>query len=270
MARALHLLGLHHPDVLYPVGEVLPQHVDVELVALLHLVKVGEQLLRRQSTMPRKHAVRRFAAHRQARARQVPDALVKHLARGAVIHRQPLANLGDVHIGHGLHAGNRQLAQVLRIFRQPLPIIAKWVVDHVHRMRGIPCTPGIVERCAFSWASPASTACWYSEAARAYILVVKVAVRGGTALPLLTRNSRTTDRANSSALSFPPPTTSLALPGMFRVLRHDGAPSRYGHPACRGFIPPSLDDFSRFNHVGNRFGGSQPQRRLALALAPGA
>lgn len=58
-------ISLLAKDLINLISQRVPQHLDIELVANLHLVKVSKKARRRQPTMPGKRRMGAFTANRQ-------------------------------------------------------------------------------------------------------------------------------------------------------------------------------------------------------------
>ena len=102
------VVGFNDLDPVDPVAQRLAHHVDVEVIADLHLIESGEHHGFHQASMPGDHRVGRLAADRQARPVQVPRARGQRRLRGAVVDRQVHRDLRDTNRSHHAAAGIQQ------------------------------------------------------------------------------------------------------------------------------------------------------------------
>ena len=98
--QRLHLLGQHHLGVHHLVGERLVHGVQQHQVAGLQRVDVVEHAQVAHARVRGEHAMRRGAAHRQARAFQVPDARHKDFFARAVVDGHAHVDGGDLDPAH--------------------------------------------------------------------------------------------------------------------------------------------------------------------------
>ncbi len=133
--QRLGLVGVHHEDLVHLVGKRAVEHVQIEMVALLELVEVGEEARARQAAMRRKHAVGGLAADGQGRALQMPHAAGQRLLGGAVVDGQRLADLGNLDIAHHPVAAEGKLGEVVRTLR--LGVHGEGVGDALARERSV-------------------------------------------------------------------------------------------------------------------------------------
>ena len=98
--QRLHLLGQHHLGVHHLVGERLVHGVQQHQVAGLQRMDVVEHAQVAHARMRGEHAMRRGAAHRQARALQVADARHKDFLARAVVDGHAHVDGGDLDPAH--------------------------------------------------------------------------------------------------------------------------------------------------------------------------
>ena len=98
--QRLHLLGQHHLGVHHLVGERLVHGVQQHQVAGLQRVDVVEHAQVAHARVRGEHAMRRGAAHRQARALQVADARHKDFLARTVVDGHAHVDGGDLDPAH--------------------------------------------------------------------------------------------------------------------------------------------------------------------------
>ena len=98
--QRLHLLGQHDLGVHHLVGERLAHGVQQHQVAGLQRMDVVEHAQVAHARVRGEHAMRRGAAHRQARALQVADARHEDLLARAVVDRHAHVDGGDFDPAH--------------------------------------------------------------------------------------------------------------------------------------------------------------------------
>ena len=110
--QRLHLLGQHHLGVHHLVGERLVHGVQQHQVAGLQRVDVVEHAQVAHARVRGEHAMRRGAAHRQARALQVADARHKDFLARTVVDGHAHVDGGDLDPAHHRVAVKDELLSV--------------------------------------------------------------------------------------------------------------------------------------------------------------
>ncbi len=98
--KAARFIGFNLFNLIYLIGNCLPQDRKVKVVTQLKLIKVSKHGRAWQAAVCTNYAMRTLATHGKRRALQVTRTLRKHVSTRTVVDRQIYINARD---GYGTH-----------------------------------------------------------------------------------------------------------------------------------------------------------------------
>ena len=110
-SQGLHVLRLHHQDLIHLIGQRLVQHPEQEHIPHRQLIQVAEQLGAGQAPVAADDAVGTCPAHRQGGALHMAQRHLQYSLAGAVVDGQVHAQVRDFQRRHD--AGARHVQQAV-------------------------------------------------------------------------------------------------------------------------------------------------------------